>query len=84
MNVNYTLDIKPVFETFCTKCHAEKSDGGYNFMKISEIKKAVNSGSLLGSIKWQKGFTRMPKSGKQLDSKTINTIECWINNGMKE
>lgn len=84
MNVNYALEIKPVFKTFCINCHGEKEEGGYNFTKISDIKRAANSGSLLGSIKWQKGFARMPKRGKQLDAKTINTIECWINNGMKE
>ncbi|MES2139794.1 MAG: hypothetical protein V4511_08790 [Bacteroidota bacterium] len=84
MEVTYIFDVKPVFETFCINCHGEEGDGGFNFIKITEIKRAAQSGTLLGSIKWHKGFSRMPEHGEQLDAKTINTIECWIKNGMKE
>ncbi len=84
MDVTYNFDIKPVFETFCLNCHGEEGDGGFNFLKITEIKRAAQSGALLGSIKWHKGFSRMPEHGEQLDAKTINKIECWIKNGMKE
>ena len=84
MAVTYSFDVKPVFETFCNHCHGEEGDGGYNFTKITEIKRGARSGELLGSIKWHKGFSRMPQNGEQLDAKTISKIECWINNGMKE
>lgn len=85
MDVTYSFDIKPVFETFCFDCHGdEEEEGGFNFMKISEIKRAAKSGALLGSIKWKRGFSRMPENDPQLDAKTINKIECWIKNGMKE
>lgn len=85
MDVTYSFDIKPVFETFCFECHGDKeAEGGYNFMKISEIKRAAKSGALLGSIKWERGFSRMPENDPQLDAKTIDKIECWIKNGMKE
>lgn len=84
MAPTYSFDIRPVFETFCLNCHGEEGDGGYSFTRISEIKRAAQSGALLGSIKWQKGYSRMPEHGEQLDANTINKIECWINNGMKE
>lgn len=80
----FTTDIKPVFDTYCTRCHNTNEKGGYNFQELSFIKKAASNGNLLGTIKHQKGFPHMPANAEPLSADVIAKIECWINNGMKE
>ena len=48
------------------------------------MKKAALNGELLGTIKHQKGYPKMPAFKEKLDQASIDKIECWINNGMKE
>jgi hypothetical protein len=85
MSLSYNSDIKPILELYCIDCHgSHKKKGGYNFTQISDLKRAAKSGNLLGSIKWKKGYPKMPRHDNQLDLNTINKIECWVNNGMKE
>lgn len=82
--LTYNTDIKPIIETNCSKCHNANEKAGYNFLKIEFVKKAVADGHLLGTIKHQKGFDKMPAYAAKLDQALIDKIECWINNGMKE
>jgi cytochrome c553 len=84
INYSYSFDIKPIFETYCVNCHAEGGEAGYNFTKIPDLKRAAQSGELIGAIKWKRGFSKMPQDADRLDETTINKIECWVNNGMKE
>lgn len=83
-NLAFTADIKPVFEANCTSCHGYGGAAGYDFQTITDISRAAKNGDLLGTIKWEKGFKKMPAHAEQLDATTISKIECWINNGMKE
>jgi hypothetical protein len=83
MIVSYEADIKPIIEQNCMNCHGYGSTGGYNFSIISDLYRAGKSGDLLGTIKWEHGYPRMPAKAEKLDSVTINKIECWVNNGMK-
>ncbi len=88
--LTFNSDIKQIFEKNCTKCHNKNERAGYNFHKIEFVKKAAQSGKLVGAIKHMKGFEPMPryapflKRAAQLDQEYINKIECWINSGMKE
>lgn len=82
--LTYSGDIKAIMETNCTKCHNTNNKAGFNFLTLESVKKAAQSGQLLGSIKHQKGFDKMPAYAASLDKATIDKIECWINNGMKE
>ena len=82
--LSYQTDIKPIIETNCSRCHNANEKAGYNFLKIESVKKAATSGVLLGTIKHQKGFPKMPAYAAKLDQTSIDKIECWINNGMKE
>ena len=82
--LTYSVDIKPIIESSCTKCHNKNEKAGYNFLKIEFVKKAALNGELLGTIKHQKGFPKMPALAAKLDQLSIDKIECWINNGMKE
>jgi|ERR1017187_6851167 cytochrome c553 len=80
----YNTDIKSIIESSCTRCHNTNEKAGYNFFTIESVKKAALNGELLGTIKHQAGFPKMPKMADKLDQASIDKIECWINNGMKE
>lgn len=82
VSVSYTTDIKPILEQYCNRCHGRA--GGYNFTDMADIKRSAQNGTLLGTIKWQSGYSKMPEGGAQLDAPTIAKVECWINNGMKQ
>lgn len=83
-SISYAVDIKPVMEQFCTKCHNTNEKAGYNFLQLESVKKAADNGHLLGTIKQQEGFAPMPPRSAKLDQAVIDKIECWIYNGMKE
>jgi mono/diheme cytochrome c family protein len=83
-SLSYATDIKSILETNCAKCHNSNNKGGYNFLTFESVKKSVANGQLLGTIKHQKGFDAMPRMAPKLPQETIDKIECWINNGMKE
>lgn len=82
--LSYAADIKPILETNCNRCHNKNEKVEYNFLKFEEVKLAATKGDLLATIKHQKGYPKMPAYAAQLDQATIDKIECWIKNGMKE
>jgi hypothetical protein len=80
----YSMDIKIIIANNCIKCHGENGKGGYSFNSINEVRRAAQNGDLMGTIKYKAGYDKMPRNAPQLDDKTIATLECWINTGMKE
>jgi hypothetical protein len=80
---SYSKDIQPIIGRYCTSCHGEDGDGGYNFILMKDVVRAANNGELMATIRWDKGFPKMPENGDKLDKATIAKIDCWINNGMK-
>lgn len=84
MNVTYTADIKPIFDKYCNSCHGVGGEGGYDFTTMQGVMKGANNGELMGTIRWEKGFPKMPEDADKLDKILIAKIECWINNGMKQ
>jgi hypothetical protein len=78
----YTVDIKPIMEQYCVKCHG--SAGGYDLKNFDDVSRSAKNGSLVGTIKWQSGFPKMPARSAQLDSATITKIECWVEAGAKQ
>ena len=81
--VNYE-SIKGIIEKNCTSCHGYGGADGLNFLTVADVRKAATKGELLGTIKHQRGFPRMPANTDQLSQADIDLIECWINNGMKD
>ena len=82
--LTYSTDIKPIIETSCAKCHNTNNKAGYNFLTLESVKKAAQDGHLLGTIKHEKGYDAMPRMAAKLPQESIDKIECWMNNGMKE
>ncbi len=76
--------IKPILEKHCNSCHSDGGAGGYDFLVFTHVTKAGANGELLGTIKHERGFPNMPAQAAQLDQASIDLIECWIKNGMKE
>jgi hypothetical protein len=76
--------IKPILEVNCNNCHSNGGAGGFDFTIFADVKKAAQKGELLGTIKHAYGFPKMPESAEKLDQESIDKIECWIKNGMKE
>lgn len=77
-------DIKTIIESNCSRCHNTNNKAGYNFLTIESVKKAAQNGQLLGTIKHESGFSKMPAFSEKLDNASIEKIECWINGGMKD
>lgn len=76
--------VQSIFDKNCVSCHGYMGDAGYNFFSTADIRRAAKNGNLLGTVKWHKGYPKMPAQANQLDKVSINLIECWIANGMKE
>ncbi|MGB3947285.1 MAG: cytochrome c [Bacteroidia bacterium] len=81
---SYAKDIKPIFEAHCNSCHSDGGAGGYDFTVIADVKKSAKNGELIGTIKWERGYPKMPVGASQLDDASIAKIECWINKGLKD
>jgi mono/diheme cytochrome c family protein len=82
--LTYNKDIKSIIETNCAKCHNKNNKAGFNFLTLESVKKGVANGELLGTIKHQKGYPKMPIGAPKLSQEDISKIECWINSGMPE
>lgn len=81
---SYAKDIKPIFDAYCNSCHSNGGTGGYDFTVMEDVYKSAKNGELIGTIKWEKGYPRMPIGSGKLDDASIAKIECWINKGLKD
>lgn len=83
-NVSFTTDILPTLQQKCATsgCHdATTLQSGYDFSKYGGAKLAVDNNKLLGVIRWESGFSQMPKAMPKLDDCTIAKITRWKNQG---
>jgi hypothetical protein len=83
-NMSYSANIIPIIQSNCYTCHstsAGPANGNVILEGYDEIKKYVDSGQLLGAIKWESGFSRMPQDAPQLSDCNIAKIESWVNDG---
>ncbi len=80
--VTFALDIKPILQQYCTRCHNQNEKGGYNFEEVTFAKKAGANGELLGTIKHLDGFDPMPANDDPMPAATIAKIESWVKSGM--
>jgi len=80
--VSYAVDVWPVISAQCAGCHSGSAPAGnIALTNYNEVVTIAKNGKLLGSIRWDKGFSPMPKGGAKMNSCAIAKIEKWVNNG---
>lgn len=83
-SMSYVTNIEPIISHNCYACHSlinAPANGTMVLEGYDELIKYVNNGQLLGAIKWESGFSRMPQDAPQLPDCDIIKIESWINDG---
>lgn len=83
--VSYAIDIKPLLDGSCafSGCHNTGSAVG-SLATYASAKKFAENGRILGSIKHQSGYSKMPKNRTKLAADNIARIEKWITNAYLE
>jgi hypothetical protein len=84
---SYKNDILAILEPNCASsgCHNDKSrKHNISVLNIDDVKRAAQKGELLGTIKHEKGYPKMPMFKTKLNDADIQKIECWVNSGMKD
>lgn len=80
----FAANVFPIIETHCNGCHGIKPpQGGISLATYADIKPFVNNGSLLGSIKFESGYSAMPKNSSKISQCKIDIIQKWIKDGAK-
>ncbi len=81
-SVSYAKDVWPVISAQCSGCHSGSAPGGnIRLENYNDVVTLAKNGKLLGSIRWDKGYSPMPKGGAKLSSCTIAKMEKWVNDG---
>jgi mono/diheme cytochrome c family protein len=93
-NVDFSRDIKPIFEASCVKCHGRgKNKGGFSLENRETFLKGGDSGPVAVAgrsaeshvIELVSGFDPenvMPVKGSKLTPKQIGLLRAWIDQGM--
>jgi hypothetical protein len=82
-NVIFSTAIWPVLQSNCTGCHSGSApSGNITIENYNDVVPLVHDGSLMGTIRFESGYTPMPKGGNKLSDCSITKLEIWINNGM--
>lgn len=82
--VSYNATIKPIMEAACTGCHSGGSpSGGIDLSTYANVRVFATEGSLLGSMNYTGGYSKMPKGLAKLGDCKLNSVAAWINQGTK-
>ena len=84
VNVSYATNVNPIIVSSCNSCHSTSAKFG-NIITDTylDLKKIVDNGKFIGSIKHNSGFIAMPQSSAKLNTAQIAMIEAWITEGAK-
>lgn len=77
VNVSYSKHISVILQKQCLGCH---NSGNIILNNYNDVKLKVLTGALIGSVKQNGTFQKMPPSYKLSDCE-IRTIEIWVNAG---
>jgi mono/diheme cytochrome c family protein len=80
VNVTYTKNIAGIIQENCLSCHASGTSyngGGVVLDNYADVKN--NAEVLLGDIKHEAGYNKMPQGGQKLDDCLIRQVEIWVN-----
>jgi hypothetical protein len=81
INVSYSKQIQPILNTNCVRCH--DAETGQNLTTYQTTLPFAKAGIIEGCITGKPDFILMPPANK-MDSCTIQTIQAWIRQGMKD
>ncbi|HEY3861012.1 MAG TPA: DUF1549 domain-containing protein [Verrucomicrobiae bacterium] len=92
--VNFAVEIKPIFEASCIRCHGRGRDRGglqidsrQSLLKGGDSGPAAISGNSAGSyiVEMVSGLNPdevMPKKGKKLTPEEVGALRAWIDQGL--
>ena len=84
-NVTFSKTISDILSSRCLSCHnnanADSYGDGIKLEDYQDVKSAAEGGRLLGSLKHENGYAKMPLGAGKLDDCKILQIEAWINAG---
>jgi hypothetical protein len=85
VNVKWSINIKPLLNQQCTGCHNSSLPSGNVMLDTyPNVKAAVNSGKLWGSVNYNPGYKPMPLGAPKLDACRLKQIKKWIDDGAPE
>src|SRR5712692_6024916 len=92
--IDFSQDIKPIFEGSCIKCHGRgRSKGDFRLDTRATLLKGGESGAAVAPGKSQESLlielvsgldpdNVMPKKGKKLSAEQIGRLRAWIDQGL--
>jgi hypothetical protein len=83
-HVTYHQDIRPILERSCFSCHNNENapqNGNIKLETYPDVKRYVEDGSFLGTVRRDAGFTPMPQDAQRISQCEISKIEVWIGSG---
>ncbi len=85
-SLHFERDVRPILKAHCFRCHGEdgvvEADIDLRQVRLMRQSGAIDSTDPRSSLLLEQIRTgTMPKGGKPLDSKSIETIEKWIEQG---
>jgi hypothetical protein len=81
-NIKYSNTVGKIMSDYCTGCHGGAlPSANISLDSYDSLKKYVNNGSLIGSMKHSSSYSPMPKGSAKLDICTIDKVQKWIDNG---
>jgi hypothetical protein len=77
-SISFSKDVLPIIQNHCTGCH--DNSNGYTFTNYENISSQYIE--IVGSMK-ENGYQLMPKGENALPDSTIQKIQCWVNQGLR-
>ena len=75
-NVTYNGTVLPILKAKCFSCHSGPTpQGNLDFNNYAHVAFVAESGTLLGALNHESGYSPMPKNGAPLDDCSISQIE---------
>ena len=84
-SITYISDAKVIIDNYCaSSCHSAKSHAsGIDLSTYENVKAEAQKPRFMGSLNHASGFARMPGMRPKLADSTLQTLNCWIENGLK-
>jgi cytochrome c553 len=81
-SMSFQNDVYPVIENSCVGCHGNVgAAAGVNLEGYDNVKK--NYVRMMNAIEYKAGASRMPQGASKLPACTINQLNAWIDQGLK-